>query len=225
MVHSGSAPEPEKLSLNNSAPPAGVSWNSAVCVTPLKVAETVTNVMLATPLVVTVNGAVVAPPATVTLASTVATAVLLLVSPTTTPPLGAAPFSVTTPLKEVPPVAEVGLTPTALGTGAFTVNVALCVLVPTVAEIVTGVLLATGLVLTVNVAEVALAATVTLEGTVAAAVLPLASVTTTPPVGAGPLSVTVPVDDVPPVTDAGFRLRALGAAPLTDSPAVCVVPL
>jgi hypothetical protein len=121
--------------------------------------------MLATPLVVTAKGTVLAPPATVTLAGTVATAVLLLVSPTTNPPLGAAPFSVTTPLKDVPPTTEVGLTLTPLGTGAFTVNVPFAVVPLYVAEIVTGVLLPTGLVLTVNVAVVAFATTVTVAGT------------------------------------------------------------
>jgi len=63
---------------------------------------------------------------------------------------------------------------------------------------------ATALVLTVNVALVAPAATVTLEGTLAAAVLLLESVTCAPPVGAGPLSVTVPVEEFPPVTLVGF---------------------
>jgi hypothetical protein len=90
---------------------------------------------------------------------------------------------------------------------------------------VTDVLVATGMVVTVNVAVVAPPATATLAGTVAAAVLLLLSVTTTPPVGAGPFSVTVPVDGVPPVTDVGFKLTELGAGALTVSPAVCVVLL
>jgi hypothetical protein len=68
----------------------------------------------------------------------------------------------------------------------------------------------TGLVLTVNVAVVELAATVTLAGTVATAVLLVVSVTTAPPAGAGPLNVTVPVEEVPPVTIVGFRLTELG---------------
>src|SRR5260370_14375566 len=64
---------------------------------------------------------------------------------------------------------------------------------------------ATALVLTVNDAVVAPAATVTLEGTVATDVLLLESATCAPPVGAGPLSVTVPVEEFPPVTLVGFR--------------------
>jgi hypothetical protein len=70
---------------------------------------------------------------------------------------------------------------------------------------VTVVTLATVLVVTENVALVAPAATVTLAGTWAAVVLLLDRETAAPPVGAAPLSVTVPVDDVPPVTLVGFR--------------------
>jgi len=86
-------------------------------------------------------------------------------------------------------------------------------------------LLATGLVLTVKVAVVAFAATVTLAGTVAAAVLLLLSVTAAPPAGAGLFSVTVPVDEVPPVTVVGLRLTPLAAGGVTVSPAFCVVLL
>src|SRR2546423_7995664 len=68
---------------------------------------------------------------------------------------------------------------------------------------VTGVDVVTALVVTVNVALLAPAATVTLAGTVAVDVL-LLRVTAAPPVGAGPLSVTVPVEGDPPVTMAGW---------------------
>src|SRR6266403_1646816 len=61
----------------------------------------------------------------------------------------------------------------------------------------------TGLVFAVNVALVAPAGTATLEGTLAAPLL-LASATCAPPAGAGPLSVTVPVEEFPPVTLVGF---------------------
>src|SRR5712664_386179 len=65
----------------------------------------------------------------------------------------------------------------------------------------------TGLVFAVNVALVAPAGTVTLEGTLAAP-LSLESATCAPPAGAGPLSVTVPVEDCkPPTTLVGFRGR------------------
>jgi hypothetical protein len=57
----------------------------------------------------------------------------------------------------------------------------------------------------VNVADVLPAATVTVAGTDATAGLALARVTPMPPVGALPLSVTVPVELAPPVTVAGLR--------------------
>jgi hypothetical protein len=71
---------------------------------------------------------------------------------------------------------------------------------------VTGVDAATALVLTVKVAVVAPAGRVTLGGTLAAPVL-LESRTWAPAAGAGPLSVTVPVEDcAPPTTLVGFRV-------------------
>src|SRR5216683_6631850 len=69
---------------------------------------------------------------------------------------------------------------------------------------VTGVDAATALVFTVKAALVAPTGTVRLEGTLAAALL-LESATCPPPAGAGPLNVTVPVEDcAPPVTFVGF---------------------
>src|SRR5215472_8151010 len=85
---------------------------------------------------------------------------------------------------------------------------------------VTEVLLPTGLVLMVNVAVVAPAGTVTLGGTCAAAVLLLDSVTTDPPEGAGPVNFTVPVDEVPPITEVGLTMR-----PLPVSFGACTVKL
>ncbi len=89
---------------------------------------------------------------------------------------------------------------------------------------VTGVVELTVVVVTVNVAVVAPAVTVTLAGTVATAVLLLVSVTTAPPVGAALLNVTVPVEEVPPVTAVGFRLRDDKEAPggFTVSVVLCV---
>ena len=62
----------------------------------------------------------------------------------------------------------------------------------------------TKLVVTANVALPAPPATVTPAGTVAAEVLSLDKDTTAPPPGAGPLSVTVPVEELPPTTLDGF---------------------
>src|SRR6267143_1682241 len=77
----------------------------------------------------------------------------------------------------------------------------------------------TTLVLTVKVALVAPAGTATLEGTLAAPLL-LESATVAPPAGAGPLSVTVPVEEFPPVTLLGFSVsdeRETDAAAEEDS--------
>jgi hypothetical protein len=64
----------------------------------------------------------------------------------------------------------------------------------------------TAVVFTGNVALVAPAGTVTLEDTLAAP-LSLARATCAPPEGAGPLSVTVPVEDcAPPTTVVGFSV-------------------
>jgi len=197
----------------------------AVCKVLLNVAEIADDVLLATGLVVTANVAVLDPAATVTLEGTVVAAVLLLVNVTTAPPLGAGPFNVTVPVEEVPPVTDVGLRPTELGAGALTVSPAVCVVLLYVAEIVDDVLLPTAVVVTVNVAVVAPAATVTLAGTVAAPVLLLLSVTAAPPAGAGPFSVTVPVEEVPPVTDVGLRFTKLGVGAFTANVADWVVPL
>jgi hypothetical protein len=90
-----------------------------------------------------------------------------------------------------------------------------------VAVIVTGVDVVTTLVVTVNVAVVAPAATVTLAGVVADALLS-AKVTTTPPAGAGPVMVTVPVEELPPIRLAGFMETAESATGLIVSAAVCV---
>jgi len=62
----------------------------------------------ATALVPTVNVALVAPAATVTLEGTLAAAVLPLESATCAPPDGAAPLNVTVPVEEFPPVTLVG---------------------------------------------------------------------------------------------------------------------
>jgi len=94
---------------------------------------------------------------------------------------------------------------------------------------VTVVDVATSLVVTVKVALVAPAPTVTLDGTLATVVLLLESVTCAPPAGAGPLSVTVPVDEFPPVTLVGLSVNeesvgAGGGAGVTVSVVDLVAP-
>jgi len=84
----------------------------------------------------------------------------------------------------------------------------------------------TTLVLMVKVGETdAPAATVTEAGTVAAELL-LVSVTSAPPAGAGPLSLTVfEIVDVPPRTDAGTSVTAEGLGGCKVKVAVTVNPL
>src|SRR5436853_187149 len=64
----------------------------------------------------------------------------------------------------------------------------------------------TALVLTVKVAVAAPLGTVTLDGTVAAPVLLLDRETSAPPLGAGPLNATEPIEELPPVRLDGLRL-------------------
>ena len=85
-------------------------------------------------------------------------------------------------------------------------------------------MLACGLVVTEKVAVFAFAATLTLAGTCAAVGLLLDRVTTTPPAGAAPLNVTVPVEAFPPTTDVGLRVIELRVGALTVRLVVFVVP-
>jgi hypothetical protein len=87
---------------------AGVTVRVAVCV-PLNVPVMIAEAELATPVVVIVKVAVVAPAVTVTLAGTVAAA-LLLDNATDAPPAGAALLRVTVPVEELPPTTLVGFT-------------------------------------------------------------------------------------------------------------------
>lgn len=90
--------------------------------------------------------------------------------------------------------------------------------------IVTLVFNATGLVVTVKIPEFAPAGTVTLAGTEAAVVLLLDNVTMAPAAGAGPFKVTVPADDVAPITEEGLRVTEVRVAAVTVRVAVLVTP-
>ena len=182
--------------------------------------------------VFTVNVALVAPAGMNTLDGTLAVP-LLLERMTVTPPAGAGALSVTLPVEDcTPPMTVLGfkVSEDSVGGGGgagFTVSEAVLVTPAKVAEIVTVVDSLTALVLTVNVALVAPAATVTLEGTVATDVSLLESATCAPPDGAGPLSATVPVEDLPPMTLVGLSVSEVsvgvgGGAGFTVSEAVLV---
>ena len=75
-------------------------------------------------MLVTVNVAVVALAATVTLAGTVAAEVSLLVRVITAPPAGARPVNATVPVELLPPRTEVGLRETELRVAALTIKLA-----------------------------------------------------------------------------------------------------
>jgi hypothetical protein len=81
----------------------------------------------------------------------------------------------------------------------------------------------TRLVVTVNVALLALDGIVTDDGTCAADVLLLVKVTTEPAEGAGPLRVTVPVDELPPTIVLGFRVSEVSVGGFIVSVAFLVV--
>jgi hypothetical protein len=98
---------------NEAGGGGGVTLSVAVLVAPPNAPVIVTGVDALTAVVVTVNVALVAPAATVTLAGTVATAVLLLDSVTTAPPAGAALVNVAVPCAALPPTTLAGLRPIA----------------------------------------------------------------------------------------------------------------
>lgn len=176
----------------------------AVALFPFTVAVIVAVTAALTAAVVTVNVADVCPAATVTVPGTIADE-LLDASATNKPPVGAGPLSVTVPVDDVPPATVVGFNTTDVVTGAVTVSDAFALVVNAPAEIVDVAFVATGDVETVNVAVVWPSATVTVAGTVAALLSDDVRLTTVPPAGAAASKVTVPVLDVPPMTDAGFR--------------------
>lgn len=160
--------------------------------------------------------AFVDPAATVTLAGTVATAVMLEERLTTIPPLGAASLRLTVPVEELPPGTDLGFSDTDdKVTGGMTVSEAVCVPPAYEAESVPGVEEVTTVVVTAKAAVGDPAGTVTLDGTAMTAVLLLDSDTTTPPGGAAPLSVTIPVGEFPPMTLETFRVSEESEAGLT----------
>ena len=183
----------------------------------------VADVDVATAEVLTVKVADVAPAAIVTLVGTVAL-VLLDDRETTRPPVGAGVLTVTVPVEGLPPTTEVGETVRLESVGGVIVNVALTEFPESVPVTVADVEVVTVDVVAVKVAEVAPAATVTLAGTFALALLQL-SATIEPPVGAGPLRLTVPVEEFPPITVDGEKEMDEAVNRLMLRLALTVMPL
>ena len=190
-------------------------------VTPLYVAEMVA-VPTADELIATGNAPVELKAGTVTVAGTVAIAVLLLDSETVAPSVGVWAVNVRVAEVLVVPVWTVeGLSvidasapPGRGGGGGVTVRVAVRVTPLYVAEIRDVAVAVTGLVDTKFTTTLLLtpSGTVIEAGTVATAVLLLENETTAPPAGAGALSVTVADDADPPCTLAGLRLTVSSVA-------------
>jgi hypothetical protein len=170
-----------------------------------------------------VKEALVAPAVTVTEDGT-APAALLLLSVTTAPPAGAGPLRVTVPDEGVPPVTAAGFRATVDGAGGVTVRSADCVTPPRLAVMLTGVAAATAIVVTAKTPVVLPPGTVTDAGTAATAALPLASVTTMPPVGAALDKVTVPEELTLPSTVAGLRATEFSPGGVTVKDAVTLIP-
>jgi hypothetical protein len=170
-----------------------------------------------------VNVALVAPAGIVTLFG-LEHALLLSESVTTAPPAGAGPFRVTVPVAVCSrPSTLLGFTVSVVRTAGSTVSDVVRVAPPKDAESVAVVDAATALVPTLKLALVAPAATVTVAGTEVAPLLS-ESATCAPPAGAGAVSVTVAVADVPPVTLPGLTLSAETAGGSTVSDTLCVAP-
>ena len=212
----------------------GVTFREAVCITPELAAEIVTAAALAVVMVETWKAAPIDPAATVTLAGTVATEVLLLDKEKTMPPLGAGLLRVICPVEGFPPLTLVGLSVSEneIGPGGgcgVTVRGAVCVKPELEAEIVTVVELAVVMVGTWKTAPIDPAATVTLAGTVANEVSLLDKEKMAPPLGAGLLSAICPVEAFPPLTLVGLSVSENGIGPgggwgVTVREAVCVTP-
>ena len=172
------------------------------------VAEMVAVVVVETAVVVTVKLADMEPEETVTCEGTLA-AVLLEERATTVPPDPAACERVTVPVEPLPPCSDDGLSVTwdTVVTGAgVTVRAAETPLpLPIEAEMFAVVVVETDWVLTVKFAELEPEATVTCAGTLAAE-LSEERATTTPPDPVDWDRVTVPVELLPPATEAGFNV-------------------
>jgi hypothetical protein len=168
------------------------------------------------------NVAVVFPAATVTEFGS-ETDFELLVSVTFIPPRLATAVRVTVPVEPTPPATVLGETVTDANSGGVIVKMVDLLRAPCDAIIVADCWLATGLVLTTNVAELLPAATVTEAGTETSGLLQLRAIRT-PPDPATQLKVAVPTRLVPPTTVVGLTLTDESPAGVIVSTADALAP-
>ena len=154
---------------------------------------------------------------------------MLLVDSATTVPLGpAGPFKVTVPVEELPPITDEGLAISDASAAGLIVSFAVSIKPADVADIVATDWEFTPAVVTLNDADCCPADTVTVPGVEAEARL-LDRLTTVPAGPAGPLKVTVPDEELPPVTTVGVSASeestagTMVRAPFTDWPLAVAV--
>lgn len=183
----------------------------------------VAGVEVRTVVVVTVKLAEVVPHATVTVGGGTAFG-LLDDRLTLNPPNGAGPVRVTVPEDQNPPGTDVGFSVSPLSVpGGVIARFAVTEFPPTVAVITAVVSVVTADVVIVKDAEVAPAGTTTVVGGTALELLD-DRFTVVPPEGAGPFSVTVPTEGVPPNTELGVNVTLVGTGGLTVRLAVTEIP-
>jgi hypothetical protein len=187
-------------------------------------AEMSTLVVVFTGREVTRKEAEVSPEGTKTISGTEAMPGVALVRVTIIPPPGAGAVSVTRPKAATLPVTLPGSREIDASVVGRTRSVAVRERPPQVAVTATAVSPTTRVVVIGKVVLLAPGATTRLSGRVATPAASLASVTTAPPSGAGPVSVTSPVADPPPVRLEGVSVRDARAVGSTVSVADRVIP-
>ena len=140
---------------------------------------------------------------------------------TTMPVLGAGPERLTVPVELVPPTTLVGLSVRLVNTGGFTVRVVVTLMLFNVAVKVMVFTVATAVVFATKLAVWLPADINTVAGTMTD-LSELVSLTVAPPLGAGPLSPTVPAEELPPETELGFTVIPTRLGGVTVSTAVRV---